>query len=524
VDGSAQATENSADQTRTSESWTAARIAANLNRNFFANNSRNANCYFVRNANGNSLANLNGLLLTYWDANGVRNFLANGFACPVADGVGAGPSFRNHSANSVAYVLDLLLANPLAGSVANGLGSALRNHLAGLVAHGLLMALRYHPASRVADRAASWLADIAANGVLNRLLMALRYHAASGVANRLLSALRNHSANSVRNCLGYTASLVTNTVDFLGFAGWNPASLADGSWWALNALNSACSGAVNASASALVPYPGAWLANNASYNRSRNFFLNVFPVSTANLDRLGVVYWRDDGTYHFASSLFLDRNHYRVVDDLFVSFTNWLHHGVVDHSLASLVNWLANGVVDHLLVSFMNWLHDRVVDDLLVGLYHWDHHCVLNFFGVVMVHGTSNIVCHLTSLGFPNWLHDGVFASASLIDRLANRLRDGSGAGLWYHPSDIDYLVLSDGLILGSHSLNNLLFINCTAYSLHYSVGRWSFTASRYTAAGFFVADRSEVSGLGSTGQRSQQGHQYRHDKQPSHLPFSLEI
>jgi hypothetical protein len=456
-------------------------------------------------------------------AYGVWNFLANGFASPVAYGVVAGSSFRNHSANSAADVLGALLAYPLASAVANGLGAALRNHLAGLVANSPLSALGNHLAGGVANRSASRLADIAANCVSDGLAAALGNHAAGRIANGSLTALGNHLANSVRNRFGYTASLVTNAVDFLGFASRNPASLADRARWALDALNSARSGAINASAAAFVPNPSSGLADNASDNRTRNFFLNGFPSAATNFNRLGVVDWGHYRSNDFTSPLFLHGNHNGVVDDLFVLLTNWLHYRIVNHSLASLVNRLTNGVVDHLFVLLIDWLHDGVVDDLLVGLNYRPHDGVLHFLGMVVVHRSANIVGHLASLGFPNWLHDCVFAGPSLINRLANRLRDGSVTGFRLHPSDVNHFVLGNRLILGSHSLNSLLFVDRTAHGPHDSVGCWIFAATCSTGAGIFVADRSEVRGLCSTGHGSQQGYQYRNDKQPSHLPFSLE-
>jgi AcrR family transcriptional regulator len=228
----------------------------------FANNLWYANRAFVRNAYCNSLAALDGLLLTYWHANCVRNFLADCFAGPAAYCVVASTSFRNHSALTYTDVLGSLLANPIAGLVANCLSAAFRNHLAGGIANGLLMAFRNHLASGVADRLltafwhhlagsisyslAAWLADVGANSIVTCLAMAFWDHLAGGVTNGLLSAFRNHLANCVRNRFGYAAFLVTNAVDFLSFAGWNPNLLANSLWWALNAFNGAATWYIDA--------------------------------------------------------------------------------------------------------------------------------------------------------------------------------------------------------------------------------------------------------------------------------------
>jgi hypothetical protein len=460
-------------------------------------------------------------LFADWHADAVRNFLGDGFAGPIANGVVASPSFWNHVANSLAYILDSLLANPFAGSVANGSSSALGNHFASLVANGTLTALRNHLAGGVANGPATWLANIAANRVRNRLAVAFGNHLAGGVANGSLTALGNHLADGVRNRLGYTASLVTHAVDFLGLAGWNPNLLANRSRWALYAFNTACTWAIYASATRLIPYPSTRLADSSSNYRTGNLFGDSFPVTTIDGDRLGVVHWRHYRANNFPCALFLNRNHYGVVDHLFVSFANWLHHGVVDDSLAGLIHGLTNRIVDYLFVGFTNGNHHGVVDYLLMGFNYWSHYRVLNFLGVGVVHRSANVVRYLVGLCFPDWLHDGVFTSPSLINRLANCLIDRSHAGFSLHPSHIDYLVFGNRLILGAHSLYFLLLIYRTANRPHYGMRCGSFPAT--STACVLVAYRSVVCSVCSTGKCSQQGYQNRHDKQPSHLPFSLE-
>lgn len=247
-------------------------------------------------------------------------------------------------------------------------------------------------------------------------------------------------------------------------------------------------------------------------------------MTTANLNRLGVV----DGCHYrsndFTSSLFLNWNHHSVVDHFFVIFTNRLHHCVVDDSLTSFVHGTTNGVVDHLFVSLMNWLHHRVVNHLLVSFTYRHAYRVLNFLGVCLVHGATYVVSHLSHFCVVNRLHYSVFASPSLVDWLANRVINGSGSCFALHASYIDYLVFGNRLPLGSRALNSLFFIDRTAYGLHYSVGCWCFTTTCCTVAAILVAYSSAIASVGSTGQGSQQGYQDRYHKQPSHLPFSLVI
>lgn len=217
-----------------------------------ADNSRNANGYFVRNAYCNSLANLNGLLLADWYTNCVRNLLADGFANIAAHGVGLSLDFRNHRAGGVANVFGALFANPVGDAVVDRTSTALRNHaacgvvngtltwlannLANGVVYSLATALRNHFAGRVVHGSLTWLAHSGANVVGYRAAAALRNHLASRIVYGLRAALRNHAAHCVRNGFRYAATLVACAVDFLGFAGRNPNLLAHSPWWALNAL------------------------------------------------------------------------------------------------------------------------------------------------------------------------------------------------------------------------------------------------------------------------------------------------
>lgn len=255
-------------------------------------------------------------------------------------------------------------------------------------------------------------------------------------------------------------------------------------------------------------------------------------MSTFDGNRLGVIHWIYNRADNFTSSLLLYGNHDSVVDYLFMIFAYRRHYRVIDDSLTSLSYRLANCVIDNLFVSFTNWHHYCVVNNLLVSFVHRLYDCVvnnllvcftyrhhngvLNVFGVGVVHWTANVVRYLLGLSVVDWLHDGVFTSPSLIDRLANRLVNGSVASLSLHASDIDYLVFGNRLILGACTLLCLLFVNNFTNSFHHCMCSWC-TSNCSTSAAILVAYRSTVIGVGSTGQSSQQGYQNRHHKQPSH-------
>jgi len=377
-----------------------------------ANRTRNTNGYFVRNANWNSLADGDRLLFAYWNANGVRNLAANVFANIAAHGVALSLALRNHRAGSVANVFGALFANPLGYAVLDSASTALRNHLASgvvyraatwladhsasRVVHSALTALGYHFASGVVDGTATWLADSAANVVGDRAATALRYHAASGVVDGAATALRNHAANGVRNRFRYAATLVTCAIDFFRFAGWNPHLLAHGARWALYTLSVTRTWAVNATALRSIPHPRTWCANNATLNRTSDFFRYGIPMATVNLHCLCVVDGRGNVANDFASSCFMLRNHDRVVNYAAMGLLHWGHNCVVDDFFTSFNDRLANGVVDNLAVSLVYRCHDRVVDDLATGLINRLLDRVVDDLAVSFVHRLADRVVDLT--------------------------------------------------------------------------------------------------------------------------------
>jgi hypothetical protein len=343
--------EQSAQETTAAWSW-----AANWNLNFFANRTRYASGVRVRYFDANLLADLDSLAVVDWLANCVRNALANVFADDVANRVvvGLALGFADHTASGVANVLATLFTNHAAGGVVAGLLTALRNHLAYGVGAGLLTALRHHAAGRVgaslltalrnhlAGRVgaglAAWFANHAADLVGAGLLTALWYQLAGGIGAGLAAALRDHLADGVRHLIGYAFLFVANAVDNLLFAGRNPALLAHRGRWALYALYMALTWAVYTAAGARIVGPCSRRANRATDRLARNRFATLFPMSTLDHDSLGVIHWLADRADNSTHALFLNRYHYRVVDNLFVCFTNRNHYRVIDHFAAGLVH------------------------------------------------------------------------------------------------------------------------------------------------------------------------------------------
>ncbi len=294
----------------------------------------------------------------------------------------------------------------------------------------------------------------------------------------------------------------------------------------MNAFSAAFTWAVNAFALAWIPCPSAWLADRLLNDRTRDFRNLCFPVATLNLDGTGVInrlcYIAND----FSSLGFLDRNHNRVVDNLFVSFTNWLHNGVVDYTLASLVDRLANGVIDDLAVGLVHRLHDCVVDDLAVGLVHRLHDRVVDDLAMGLVHRLHAGVIYnlavclvdratygvraLSRMRFVYGLHNRILSSLGLVYRLAHDTVDRTVTCLLARAADIDYLVFHHRLVFGACTLLSSFFINCAAYCFHDSVGRWA-AATIGNTANILVADRSAISGISLTGKCCRKGEHNRH-------------
>lgn len=519
------------------QAWTAswctaayAGVTANSHRNLLADNSWNANGYFVRNANRNSLANLNRLLLADWYTYCVSDLLADVFANIAAHGVALSLALSNHCAGGVANVFGALFANPVGDAVVDRTSTALRNHaacgvvnctltwlansLANGVVYSLAAALRYHFAGRVVDGTLTWLAHSAAYVVGYRAAAALRNHLASRIVYSLAAALRNHAAHCVRNGFRYAATLVACAVDFFGFAGWNPNLLAYSPWWALNTFDMARTWAVNATALRRVPYPRSWCADNATLYRTSYFFRYRIPMSAIDLHCTSVVDRRSDVANYFTGTSFLLRNHDRVVYYAAVALLHWVHNGVVDNSLTSLNNRLTHGVVDDFAVSFVYRCHDRVVDDLAaglvyrlldgvvddlaVGLVHRLHYCVVDLTSAGLSYWTAYVVGYLTSLSRIYRFVDRVGSSLGLVDRLADNGVNRSVTCLTLHASYIDYLVFGNRLILGACALLCLLFVDSSTDILHDSVRSWT-TAVGDDVSTALIAHCAAVSGIGLT-------------------------
>jgi hypothetical protein len=494
-----------------------------------ADNCWNADGYFVWNTYWNSLANLDCLLLAYWNANCIRNLLAYVFAAVAANGVCLCLALWNHGASCVANVLSTLFANHVANFVAYGLGVALWNHLAGCVSAGLAAwlanhfascavnslasAFWNHAASCVGASLAAWFANCVANFVANSLAVAFWNHLASSVLYSLCTAFWNHLANGVRNALSYTALFVTNAIDGLGFAGWNPNLLANRLWWALYTLYMASAWAVCALACARIIRPCAWLTYSLANNWTSNFFGNRRPASAVDSDFLGVVNWSCDCLHNVTCALFLNWNHDRVVDYMLMCFMNWLHNGVVNNFFAVFPHLSLNrvvddlfmglvyrghdGVVNNLRVCFVDWSANCVVDDLFMGLVHRLHDSVVNFSCASLIHRTAYVVRNRLGVSLMNWSHYRVVTSLGLVVRCANRLVDSAITCLGYHPSYVDHFVFCHRLIFGACTLFGTLFVNRFAYSLHDCVSCSYFAAAFSTAATVVVADSAAISSVG---------------------------
>lgn len=507
-----------------------------------AYNFRNTNRYRVRFANFAALSNLDGLLVAFFAANSCANGLGAAFwnhgANIVAHGLGA--AFWNHLANGVVANLGAAFGFHTANRIVANLGAAFWNHLAYGVVANLLTVFTYHGANGVGAGLGTAFRNHLANCVVASLGAALWDHVANCVVAGLGAALRNHAADRVRYFTSAALGYVLGAADFLGFAGRNPNLLANGLWWALYAFYSAFAWAVHALASARIIGPSTWFADGSADDRTGDFFGNCVPMTTSDLDRLGVLNWLGDGvvfrTYlvlnNFVINSVVDRTslglihwlHDSVVDFTSTSFVHWLHNRVVDLTSLGLVHWLLNRVVDHSLLLFVNRLHHGVVDDPLLLLIHRLLNCVVDRSALGLINGRHHRVVDLTGL--------------LLGMRNHHRVLNFTRLGFWNHACSVDDLVFVVGLHPSSVTSLLLLFVNRFANCSHYGVrtaaaGRAIDNASAYfsavsdnfafrhyrTATTALIADCAAVCGVGGSRSRSNRSDcQGRNHPQPFHV------
>jgi hypothetical protein len=433
-----------------------------------------------------------------------------------------GAAFFDHLAGGVAIWNALLFADHVAHCVAYVLGSLFANHVACLVAYGLLTALWDHFASGIGANLGSWFANHFASGAVYRLLAAFWNHFACGVGANLAAALRNQFARRVfhslaaalRNALGYGVRtnlgqafrFVANTVDFLGFAAWNPNLFANRLGWALNAFYSAGAWAVYVSARRRIEDPSAWLTYGSANDWTSNFFRRCLPATAVDRNSLGVVDRFGDGVVNCSFACFCNRNHYRVVDDMVMRFHDFVHHRVVDYLFVRFTNRGHDGivhnfgvcfvhrsldcVVDHSLMGFANWNADRVVDDLAMGFIHRARYVVGNLLGTSFVDGSSYRIVANTGVGFANWHVDNV--------------RHFFVVSFSFVTNSIDRLVFVHDLINGLGTGNCFGFVDGPPNCFHYGVSCWTARVNNVATA-VFITDRAAICSLSSASAKSRQ-------------------
>ncbi|EMI16742.1 hypothetical protein RMSM_06344 [Rhodopirellula maiorica SM1] len=373
------------------------------------------------------------------------------------------------------------------------------NHLADFVANFFRSAFWNHLASRPVDNFAA----------------ALRNHFANSVVANLGAALRNSLAHGVRHFASTALTNVLGASYFLGFASWNPNSLGASRWATLNAFYAAFAWAVYAAASRRIVSPSSGLTNGTTHHFARDRFSNGVPVTTFDLDGLGVLLRNDNAVVLSANALLFhgvvdrvvdrtrflltNRYHHGVVDGLAVVFTHRVHdsviyclsasfphrltHGVVDHLLVSLVHRLHDRVVDRLGVLFVNRLAHRVVDHSRASFVNGLHHGVVDRLGTIFNVRNVHSVLNFTSRRDRNHAAAGHFlifvvsfiasAVTSLFDLLVNRFAYVAHDGV---STTSNGTVINDGSVTSDCTFGNASFDNCAS-----------------TAATAFIADCATI-------------------------------
>ncbi len=352
--------------------------AVNTHWDLLANYARDATSNRVRHLARNAAGDLNGLLFANRTTHGVAHGLGALLGHHATNLVAAGLGLGDHVADLIAAGLGALLGYHAANLVAASLG--LGDHVADFVAAGF--SLRNHVTNLVAASA----------GLL------ARYRAADFVAAGL--GLRNHVADFVAAGACAWFAHVLGAADFLGVAFRYPHTLAAGFRRGLAAERLAGAGAIYAPTAARVVGKRAWLANGLGKGLAGNLIGFGFPVTTADLNGLGV------------------RNGYADVVGFFplARFPHGLAHGVVSLTCfpdrfvggvgyfagASFPHGLAHGVAA--LFGFPDRLSHGVA--ALLGFPHWMIRGVADVAGLCFPNRLAHGVA--TGLGFPNGLANGV--------------------------------------------------------------------------------------------------------------------
>ena len=308
-----------------------------------------------------------------------------------------------------------MLGNHAAHFVAAGLRALLGNHAAHFVAAGLRALLGDHAADFVAAGLRAWLADRAAASV----------------------------GHFLRASLAFPAS----AADLLFFAGGNPNLLAARARRCLALHRVTATWFVNTAAGARIHHPSTRFLNRFGVSTTGNGVFFRFPVTTPDLDRLGVLHRLANRVRDRTTLLLFHRAIHVVVNHACLGFPDWLADRVADLPCLGFPNWLADRVTDLTCLGFPDWLADRVTDLACLGFPDWFADRVTDLTCLSFPNWLANRVTDLTCLGFPNRLADGVanILCARFPNRATRRVFAHPIAGLRHHLRALNLLLLANG-------------------------------------------------------------------------------
>ena len=424
--------------------------------------------------------------------------------------------FAHHPASLVTHFFCAALRNHFASGVVANLGAVFAHHAAHFVSNLFRFTLRYH----------------SAHGVIASFGSALWNHLAHSVGASFCSALRYYSADGVRNLTGSTLAAIPSAANFFLLTGWNPTFLADGFWWALNALSTAFPRCVNTFAGTRVVRPCSWFANGFPHYRTGDSFSLCFPMATFDRYGAGVLFGNAhtvllcshflfangviDSVIFLPGFCFINRLTDGVLDCFGLGLVNRLANGVVDGFCTSLVDRFFYCVVDRTLMSLVNRLANGVFDGLFASLVDWATHRVVDCLLVLFVNRLTNGVIGRPCPCFVGGDHHCVI--------------DVPSSCLWDKSTALNLTVLVVDLIFCAITSFFDLVVNRFAYGAHASVSSTSdrgggifITVSGYSASTTaLVADCAAIcSARGICTGHDRADHDGGYDPQPIHLKFS---
>ena len=263
-----------------------------------------------------------------------------------------------------------------------------------------------------------------AHGVGNSAVLGFTGPAAGGVRDLLGVGVRHLTADGVRNLAGVTFLHIASAADLPRLAGWAPPLAADLLGRALNLLLAALAGAINAAALAGIPDAFAGGAVAAVHHRARNALGVVFPMSTGDLNALGLGDRPAGRVTHVAVAGLSFGAASRAADRPAVLLVARFADGVAVVTVTGLVARFANRVTNIAVARGVARLPAGVTNGAVARLLVRNPHLVANGLAALLIDRLAHRVTFIAVAGVVHRsvARDRHLFDTAVIDRVAFRV------------------------------------------------------------------------------------------------------